>query len=364
MNENRRRILGMLAEGKVSAEEADRLLTLVDSPAKDAPQEASTSQSLVELGERHVSVDVHRQVEGIEEDVRESIQNQIEGVRDSIQVEVERHLESRDEDEDEHDDDIEGNGKRRTENKENSFNVGPSPKLVVVNFNGPIEIEAGSDDAIQVKARLKGADNIDYETRCDGETVFVTARKKGGLTFRFNRVGASISIVAPVSTEIDLTTSNGAIVVNGIEGSGPVITSNGKIILEKVKGDHEVITSNGRIDIAEMEGNATLNTSNGRISLQDVKGAFSAVTNNGVISFNGELTDGKHLFETTNGSVKIRLSGTPNFKLDARTSNGSIKNELHLQDISSSDRKHLAGTVGDGQGELVVRTTNGSVSIE
>lgn len=37
MNENRRRILDMLAEGKISSDEAERLLALVDPPPTDEP---------------------------------------------------------------------------------------------------------------------------------------------------------------------------------------------------------------------------------------------------------------------------------------------------------------------------------------
>ena len=51
MNDNRRRILEMLSEGKISSDEADRLLTMVDNPTKDASKESSNGESIEELGE-------------------------------------------------------------------------------------------------------------------------------------------------------------------------------------------------------------------------------------------------------------------------------------------------------------------------
>lgn len=43
MNEHRRQILQMLSEGKISADEAERLLAALDSPSADKTQDSSTA---------------------------------------------------------------------------------------------------------------------------------------------------------------------------------------------------------------------------------------------------------------------------------------------------------------------------------
>ena len=69
-------------------------------------------------------------------------------------------------------------------------------------------------------------------------------------------------------------------------------------------------------------------------------------------------------FETSNGSVRVKLQGTPNVRIDAKTTNGRVKADLAIQNVSSQGRNHIEGTVGNGEGELVIRTTNGSVTIQ
>ena len=66
---------------------------------------------------------------------------------------------------------------------------------------------------------------------------------------------------------------------------------------------------------------------------------------------------------TSNGSVSVTLRGTPSLRFDASTSNGTVKSELPVLATSTGDQ-HLAGTIGDGEAELSVETSNGSVTIQ
>jgi hypothetical protein len=45
MSEDRKRILGMLAEGKITADEAEMLMDSIDSPAEGATSDAASSPS-------------------------------------------------------------------------------------------------------------------------------------------------------------------------------------------------------------------------------------------------------------------------------------------------------------------------------
>ena len=129
--------------------------------------------------------------------------------------------------------------------------------------------------------------------------------------------------------------------------SGTVRTSNGKIVMEDVIGDFDISTSNGAVTIALASGTFDVETSNGRIE------------------FDGELAPGgNNRMSTSNGGVEIKLQGTPSVKLDASTGNGSLTTGLPVLTTSPGDEHHLVGTIGAGNSELFVRTSNGSVNIQ
>ncbi len=259
--------------------------------------------------------------------------------------------------------DIDGDGDGDvgpTETRDDSFSVGASPVLVVTSENGSIDVEAGPAGTIRVQATLRNAPRVQYEVSEDGDTVTVEAEVDSGA----RNAGADIVVTAPTETEVELETSNGSIEVQGLEASGTLRTSNGRVVMKDIRGDLDVRTSNGPIEVTSMEGVGTLATSNGAVTLAEVKGAFDVDTSNGNISFSGEMTaGGENRLETSNGSVTVELEGTPSVKLDASTSRGEVSSELPIE-ASRTQKQRLVGTIGDGEAELFIRTSNGSVTIE
>jgi hypothetical protein len=249
-----------------------------------------------------------------------------------------------------------------TETRDDSFSINGTATLIVNSDNGWITVNAGTDDEVRVQATLRGIDRIDYKVSQDGNTITVLAEIDQG--WFISNVGVGITITAPVNADVELETSNGAIELNGIEGTGTLGTSNGKIVLENVKGDFEGETSNGKIEVDTLEGTAFLRTSNGGLDLQEVTGEVDAETSNGRISYSGDMiAGGDNRLITSNGDVDVQLLGTPGIKLDASTSNGDVTSELPITATTTSD-DHLVGTIGDGEADLYIRTSNGDITIK
>ncbi len=250
-----------------------------------------------------------------------------------------------------------------TETRDDTFTVGASPSLVLSDTNGYVEVNAGPDNEVRVQATLVGADRLEYNVDQDGDTITLDVQKTGGWSLFRHDPEADITIHAPKRTDVDLDTSNGRINVRGIEGSGLLETSNGAINLTNVTGDYEARTSNGAIEVQGMTGTVTLRTSNGQVDLRGVKGEFDVETSNGRISFAGQMTaGGSNRLLTSNGDVVVELTGTPSFRLDAETSNGVVDSELPVV-VTSKGEGRLIGTIGDGEASLLIRTSNGDVTI-
>ena len=342
--DNRKRILDMLAEGKITADEAESMLTLLDPP----PSAASSAYVANEGGE----------LEREGEDER-AFRHEYETATVTAEPPSGRHERA---DIDEGADPPAG---RSAHDEEQVFSVGAAARLTVKSFNGRIELKAGPGDRVSVRAKIRNPSRVDYRVWQVGDDIFVEARRASGISLMPRPAGAHIFVTAPAHTTIDLATSNGRVVVEDIHGSGPVHTSNGRIILENVKGEHEVHTSNGRIVIDGLEGDADAKTSNGSIEIKRMRGAIKAGSSNGSISFEGEMPEGSaNRLETSNGSVKLRLQGEYGARLNAKTSNGRIRTNQSVHSVTAQGRNHLEGVIGSGSGELTVRTTNGSINIE
>jgi hypothetical protein len=249
-----------------------------------------------------------------------------------------------------------------TEFRDDSFSVGVSPTVVVNSENGSIEINAGTDNEVRVEATLTDAPRVQYELSQDGETITIDAKISKEWWF-FGSAAADITITAPASTYVEVDTSNGSVELRGMEGSGVLHTSNGKIVLKDMKGDYNGTTSNGAIEIGVLEGTCVISTSNGSVDVWDVKGEVEIESSNGEIWFSGEMTAGtKSRLVTSNGKVDVELLGTPSVSLDAKTSNGVVTCELVIT-ATLTREDHLVGTIGAGEAELYIRTSNGDVTI-
>lgn len=249
-----------------------------------------------------------------------------------------------------------------TVEQDDDFTVEGTPTLDVRTENGFIEIKTGVDGEVHVHVNLRGTDKIDYEVTQGGNTITVEAQiDQAGW---FSNVGADITITTPVNTKVELDTSNGRIVVDGIQGSGDIQTSNGRISLQNVKGDFDASTSNGRINLDMMEGTAKLKSSNGAIDLENVSGEFDASTSNGSISFKGRMIAGSdNRLTSSNGKVNVELWTPISISLDAATSNGDVDCEMPILATKTED-DHLVGKIGDGGTDLYIRTSNSDVNIK
>ena len=304
---NRRKILDMLGEGKISAVEAERLLDALGRRRTDEPDIASLVDDGVNI--------VTNAVERLTVDIEDAI--------DGSDAEFDRR----------------------------TFTVQGEPRVEVNNFCGRVELRGGSEDGeVHVDAELSHPDRVDYTARQDGDTIRVEARPSGRRSFfgwlPFNR-GVRITILLPRRADLEINNANGRVLVRNVEGSGSITTSNGRIVAEELSGAFGFTTSNSGIESRQLSGRYEMATSNGRIR------------------FDGELEAGScNSFKTSNGSIVASLGTEPDVRLSAATSNGSIRCLQHLDSVDIDTKRRVEGTMGDGQASLKLRTSNGSITID
>ena len=347
MTEERRKVLDMLSEGKINVEEAERLLEAL----QDTHRETRKGRGIGGLQDT---------LEGLGEEIGKGLEEGLaglEGLGESLSGWSESEEDPRDED-------------GKTSMRDDTFAVGANPRLVVRGFNGRIRVRAGEPGSIRVRARLKRPRGIKYSAVQEGDLVTVEAkpdRQSEGFLHGLSRQnsGTNIEVTVPVTTSVDLATSNGPVELQGTESSGVVQTKNGPIRVENFKGDLNATTKNAPITVKTLSGSAELSSSNSRVSIEDAHGRFDARTTNGTIKFQGSIEPkSSNRLSTVNGNIKVALDADPSLKLTAATVNGRIRCEVSGFVASVEKRQQLKGTVGEGEAELTTETVNGSIVIQ
>ena len=334
MTEDRQRVLDMLSEGKITVEEAERLLKALGAG-------------------RDFEAQIHGAVgEGLEalDRLGESIAAEVEdGIRKRVTVVLDKEDEE--------------------STRDDTFEVGENPRLEVHGFNGRVRVNAGGPGSIRVQAELRNHQGVKYTAVQEGDLVKVEAApKRRSGSFLSNLFGqgscTNIDVTVPATTRVDLATSNGRIELRGTESGGTLKTSNARIRVEKIKGDLTAQTSNGRITVETLEGSADLTTSNSRVVIVDGHGQFDVTTSNGRIEFQGSMEPGsRNRLTTSNGRIEVALDADPSLKVEASTVNGRARCEAPGFAASVDTGRKLEGTVGEGEAELIAKTANGSITI-
>jgi hypothetical protein len=106
-----------------------------------------------------------------------------------------------------------------------------------------------------------------------------------------------------------------------------------------------VANTNGNVNLRQIVGSALVDLTNGRISARVTL-----------------LADGTIDLMTVNGNVELNIPQTTNADLSASVTNGNITvTNLTVQNEVLTTNS-VQGTLGNGQGTIILRTTNGNIT--
>jgi DUF4097 and DUF4098 domain-containing protein YvlB len=209
--------------------------------------------------------------------------------------------------------------------------ISPGSKLIVETSAGSITIAGGDVTECSVIAEICGrapteeeaqllAEQVTIELETVGDTLTVKADKPPS---RNNRsVSISYDITVPKQTNIECSSSYGAIEIFNIKGRTSGKTSSGSIEAKNIDGSTNLDTSYGSVNCRNITGdNITAKSSSGSITAEIIKGPTQLTTSYGSITCT-DMSDGDLKLKTSSG--KIRISNASFINCDAHTSYGSI----------------------------------------
>jgi DUF4097 and DUF4098 domain-containing protein YvlB len=215
----------------------------------------------------------------------------------------------------------------------------------VKNVRGAIEILGWDRDEIEISAtiRIRAASKYKAE-KIYGKIEFEIGQEPGDISVRAHVPGhrkdsmagegnttvwVDYSIKVPYETDLDIRSVTGDIAV------------------VQVGGRFHVTSEQGAIDMLSRGGEGLLRTGNGDI------GCELALLPAG----------GKLRLKTDNGDLSLGIPAETSATLRARTHAGKVKVQLPMTAVEKKKRKVKKGVIGGGDGEIVMETANGDVTI-
>ncbi|PYE45770.1 DUF4097 family beta strand repeat protein [Paenibacillus barcinonensis] len=205
--------------------------------------------------------------------------------------------------------------------------------IVVEGVNGDITLQRGDTNEIQVKTVVWVDQASEVQAKAVAASSFVEAEgdkviriKTTGKAYGDNektqpRMNMTITIPDDRRFNLDIRTSNGAILLNRPEAIKTIVaeTGNGRIRITNAVGDITGKTLNGDVIVANATGNVDMDSNRGDMKARGVSGDVDLTTQVGNISITDSL--GEFIAETRNGNITL---DSANLGVKAQSLNGSI----------------------------------------
>lgn len=261
-------------------------------------------------------------------------------------------------------------------------------RLALESYNGAVEILGWEKNEIRisgVKYARSETDLKDLKVEIEATEQLVRVRAVPPRDRR-SPSGVRFVVRAPRRVELDpVTTSNGSLRLEDLQGPARVATSNGSITLRQIEGRIEARTSNGSINGSDLSGELRLHTSNGGIRLERLKGTLDAGTSNAsitariveaapqrpirLITSNGNIELALDGFNanavtaaTSNGGITVRVPASVRARIEAAATNGSVHTDFEALGRSAAGGR-LEGEIGGGGPVIRLSTSNGAIRL-
>ena len=356
MRQDRLEVLKMLAEGKISAEEAEMLLRALDETTApdeqtDTEDEKPKQEKDFVQGMTEMFQEVGRDIEGevskaIKSVKRSDIGKIVDEVVDQVTSSVSDIVDT----------DEEVDEKWRGRQQLDVFKGTGIARIDAQAANGQITLKGSDRDEVTVRAwqEVRGRRGVAAEFT---EQVEVRAEQIGDELRIFTEhpppprgVNLSVryAIETPREIDVNLRTGNSRIEIGGISGAIDATTANGTINLRGDTGPIRARATNGtiRAEIGLLANDAEFSTTNGTIGVEVHRCIGSVAAS------------------TTNGTINLTLPADFAGQLDAEARRGRVHSDFPVP-VVGRIKNQLKGEVGKG-GEAVIklRSMNGSIRLK
>jgi DUF4097 and DUF4098 domain-containing protein YvlB len=172
--------------------------------------------------------------------------------------------------------------------------------------------------------------------------------------------------VKHLDAKCSITLEEGDVRLDNLDGSIRIDLQNGDIHLEDIRAPELSIESqNGNSSLKHVEGNMSIRTNAGNVSLKRCKGekVHVEVVSGNVNFLHSSPLSGEMRVRIVNGTIQAELSDASDCKLQLSSLNGAVDCKLKLQE-EAREAQRISGVLGNGHGIFDASVVNGYVQVE
>ncbi len=396
MKDDIARILKLVQEGKLSAEDAADLIDAFQNP-EPSPEEASAEGSTPppppgaaegQAAKKDPFKNFADFMDNLERQVRESVdwKDVAQQARQGAQKGLDALKKAADE--------IKSGtvsvglfGTSETREVTLPLTVPEGKTLKIENPCGNVKVSGGfAEGSVSARAKVRGSTVEDAKAKAEAYTL-VVEESDHTVVIRQPRIAAlavDVTVQLQAPSFVDVKTESGDVQISDTGAGAKVHSQSGNVLcrgldgpidLNAYSGDVHVEdcksqmlsieSKSGDIRLSKVDGNINMRIASGEISLADCKGktlSIESVSGNVTADFSEPIT-GTVNIRTVNGDASVAIPDGCDCRVSMSTLRGDVVSEVNLQDEAKSDQR-ITGRLGDGTGSIDISGINGDIEMK
>jgi DUF4097 and DUF4098 domain-containing protein YvlB len=389
VKEEVKRIIKMVEDGKLSAEDAAELIEAFTGPSQpDVEESSQASDADVPQEKKDFFKTLFETVEKIGKEANESVN--WKEIAEQAKSSANKGLEAL---KDAGDKISKGKfefpflGSHETRKVELPLALTSGKTLRIENPCGDVKIVGGFDEGhVVATARVKGSSVEDARDKANNYTLVIEESDDTVIIKQPDMSGLSVdlSIQIPAKRQVDVRAESGDVSILDTKSGARVTNRSGDVHLRQLNGTIEVnaysgdikiedgkTTSlavenkSGNIDLVRIEGNMNARTASGDVRVVQCSGktvSVEAVSGDVHIDLDSPVTGSLNV-RTVSGDSLVSIVDGSDCRVSLSTLRGSVVSAITLDDEAKSDQR-ITGRLGDGKGSLDVSAVTGNVTLE
>jgi len=251
-----------------------------------------------------------------------------------------------------------------------TFTVTGHARVRVQTDDGGVRVSTGDIKQVEIRVEYAGYKldrDLQVTTSQNGDSVEVTAKTHGSWSiFGVHRTSLRVEVHMPKDADLEVTTGDGSVEADSINGNMDVHTGDGHIRVQGAKGNIRLHTGDGHIEGSALDGRAEITTGDGHVNVEGRFDALSIKTGDGSVTARasrGSTVSAPWNIHTGDGSVDLDLPGELQANLDASTHDGRISLGIPVMVEGTFSSTKIFGKMNGGGQVIVVRTGDGSIHL-
>ena len=260
---------------------------------------------------------------------------------------------------------------------EKRFTIDGTGDVRVATFDGSIEIQSWDKPEVVIEIEKRGpsksaVEDLEITSQQKGNLIELEVKRPRNESFSglglHRTASARLIVNVPRETDVRARSGDGSIRIERVTGRLDLRTGDGSIRASDVSGELTLDTGDGSITVEGVEGRLSVDTGDGSVNVAGRLGSLKLHTGDGSVVYRGE--PGSAMTEpweitTGDGGVTLYLPADFGAELDAHTGDGTIRNDLNVDNAGGEkERRTLRGRLGAGGKLLRVRTGDGAIRLK